>query len=191
MIRTLTFGGLAIIAMSATAAPEKFNIDSSHTYPAFEADHMGGLSLWRGKFNSTSGNITLDRAAKTGTVSVSIDTASIDFGHDKMNEHARSAEIFDVAKFPKATFNGKVSKWKGDVPAELDGQLSMKGVTKPVKLVINSFLCKANPMNKKMTCGADASGNFNRDDFGVDYGKAFGFKMGTKILISMEAVKAD
>jgi polyisoprenoid-binding protein YceI len=191
MIRSIPLLGLAVLATAASAAPEKYNIDSAHTYPAFEADHMGGLSLWRGKFNTTSGTMTLDRAAKTGSVSVTINTASLDFGHDKMNEHARSAEIFDVVKFPKATFNGKVSKWNGDAPAEVDGQLTLKGVTKPVKLMVNSFMCKANPMNKKMTCGADAVGSFNRDDFGVDYGKAFGFKMATKILISMEAVKAD
>ena len=84
-----------------------------------------------------------------------------------------------------------MSKWNGTAPAEVDGQFTMKGVTKPLKLTINSFLCKPNPMNRKETCGADASATFMRDDFGVDYGKSMGFKMDTKLRISIEAVKAD
>jgi len=191
MIRTIATLGLIATAGAALAAPATYNIDSSHTYPAFEADHMGGLSLWRGKFNKTSGKIVLDAAAKTGEVDITIDTASIDFGHDGMNDHAKKAEMFDVAKFPTATYKGKVSKWNGTSPAEIDGQLTLKGVTKPVKLTVNSFLCKPSPMTRKEVCGADATGTFNRDEFGVDYGKTMGFKMPTKILISIEANKAD
>jgi polyisoprenoid-binding protein YceI len=189
--RTLTLAVLTAFAASAMAAPEKYNIDSDHTYPAFEADHNGGLSLWRGKFNKTSGSVTLDTAAKTGSVTVTVDMASIDFGHNGMNGHAMRADIFDVAKYPTATYKGTISKWNGNAPTEVDGQLTLRGVTKPLKLTINSFLCKVNTMNRRMTCGADASASFNRDDFGVDYGKAVGFKMATKLLISIEAVKAD
>jgi polyisoprenoid-binding protein YceI len=191
MIRFATLASLMALSALAVAAPEKYTIDSAHTYPAFEADHMGGLSLWRGKFNGTQGSVTLDVAGKTGTVDITVDTASLDFGHDKMNDHARSPDLFDVAKYPAATYRGTISKWNGDAPAEVDGQLTIKGVSKPVKLAINAFLCKQNPMNRKMMCGADASASINRDDFGLDYGKAFGFKMATKLLISIEAVKAD
>jgi polyisoprenoid-binding protein YceI len=189
--RTLTLAALTVLAASAMAAPEKYKIDSDHTYPAFEADHNGGLSLWRGKFNKTSGSVTLDTAAKKGSVEVTVDMASIDFGHNGMNGHAMRADIFDVAKYPTATYKGTISKWNGSAPAEVDGQLTLRGVTKPLKLAINSFLCKVNSMNRRMTCGADASASFNRDDFGVDYGKAMGFKMATRLLISIEAVKAD
>jgi len=191
MIRTATFAAMLAMAASANAAPELYNIDAGHTYPSFEADHNGGVSLWRGKFNKTSGTVTLDVAAKTGTVDITVDVASIDFGHDRMNEHSRGADMFDVAKFPTATYKGTLSKWNGNVPTEVDGQLTMKGVTKPVKLTLNSFLCKVNSMNRKMTCGADAVGTLNRDEFNLDYGKAMGFKMATKLLISIEAVKAD
>lgn len=187
------FASLALVAAAGTAlaAPATYNIDSSHTYPAFEADHMGGLSLWRGKFNSTSGKVVLDTAAKTGEVDVTINMASIDFGHEQMNAHAKNEDMFDVEKFPTATYKGKISKWNGSTPTEVDGQLTIKGITKPVKLAINAFLCKPHPMQRREVCGADASGTFNRDDFGVDYGKSMGFKMETKVLISIEAVKAD
>jgi polyisoprenoid-binding protein YceI len=191
MIRNAAAVAFALMSVSAMAAPEKYNIDASHTYPSFEADHNGGMSLWRGKFNSSSGTVTLDRAAKTGSVEVTIQMASIDFGHDRMNAHAMGADMFDVAKYPTATYKGTLTKWNGDAPTEVDGQLTMHGVTKPVKLTLNSFLCKANPMNRRMTCGADAVGTLNRDEFGMDFGKSSGFRMATKLLISIEAVKAD
>ncbi len=191
MIRKIATIAMLAATGAAVAAPVTYNVDPTHTYPAFEADHMGGLSLWRGKFNSSSGKVVLDREAKTGEVEITVDMASVDFGLDAMNDHAKNPDIFDVASYPTATYKGKVSKWNGDAPAEIDGQLTLKGVTKPVKLTINSFLCKPNPMTRKETCGADAVGTFNRDDFNVDYGKDFGFKMETKVLVSIEAVRAD
>ena len=183
--------GTILLAVAAQAAPVTYNVDPQHTYPAFEADHMGGLSIWRGKVNSTSGKVVLDTAAKAGSVDVTMDMKSIDFGMDKMNEHANSPDIFDTAKFPTATFSGKLGGFKGDSPTEVVGNLTLHGVTKPVTLKINSFMCKPNPMSKKEVCGADASANISREDFGVAYGKNFGFKMDVKLLITIEAIKAD
>lgn len=177
--------------VAVSAAPVKYDIDPDHTYPSFTADHMGGLSNWRGKINKSSGTITLDTAARTGTVEVIMDMKEIDFGHEKMNEHARSADIFNVEKYPTATYTGKLVNFKDGAPTEVEGSLTLHGVTRPVKLEINQFLCKPNPMNQKETCGADASGKINRDDFGVSYGKAYGFKQEVQLQIQVEAVKAD
>lgn len=182
-------GSLAVAV--AVAEPVTYNIDPDHTYPSFEADHMGGLSKWRGKINTTRGKITMDAKAGTGTVEVTMDMSSIDFGHQKMNEHARSPDILDVAKYPTATFTGNLAAFKDGAPTEVRGNLTLHGVTKPVTLKINSFLCKPNPMSKKETCGADAIAHINREDFGVSYGKAFGFHMDVAIPISIEAVRAD
>lgn len=178
-------------ASAASAAPVKYQIDPDHTYPSFAADHFGGLSKWRGKINRSSGSVTLDVAAGTGTVEVIMDMTQIDFGHDKMNEHARSAEILDVEQFPTATYTGKLVSFRNGAPTEVDGSLTLHGVTKPVKLQINSFLCKTNPMTNKETCGADASATINRDEFGVDYGKSYGFKQEVELQIQVEAVKVD
>lgn len=180
-----------LTAGAALAAPVQYNIDPNHTYPSFTADHMGGLSNWRGKIKSSSGSVTLDTAAQAGTVEVKMSMDTIDFGHDKMNVHAKSAEIFDVEKFPTATYAGKLTGFKNGAPTEVDGTLTLHGVSKPVKLKINSFLCKPNPMSKKETCGADAVGKINRDDFGVSYGKAYGFKQDVELQIQVEAIKAD
>lgn len=179
------------VGTMASAAPVKYNIDPNHTFPSFTADHMGGLSNWRGKINSTSGTITLDTAAQTGTVDVTMQVNEIDFGHEKMNAHAKSAEIFDAEKFPTATYTGKLVGFKNGAPTEVDGSLTLHGVTKPVKLKINSFLCKPHPMLKKEVCGADANAKINREEFGVSYGKAYGFKQDVELQIQIEAVKAD
>lgn len=184
--------GAAVLAGSvAMAAPVKYNIDPAHTYPSFEVDHLGGLSTWRGKFNSTSGTVTVDKEAGTGNLEVKIDTSSIDFGHDKMNTHTKSPDMLDVEKFPTATYTGKLTGFKNGAPTEVDGTLELHGVSKPVKLKINQFLCKQHPMTKKDVCGADASGTFNRDDFGVGYGKQMGFKQDVVLRIQVEAAKTE
>jgi polyisoprenoid-binding protein YceI len=181
----------AILAVGAASAfADTYNIEPNHTYPSFEADHMG-ISILRGKFTKSSGTVTLDRKAKTGAVDITIDTNSLDFGHEKLNAHAKSADMFDVAKYPTATYKGQI-KFNGDEPAEVNGELTLHGVTKPVKLTINKFKCIVHPMLKREVCGADASAEFNRDEFGIDYGvKNYGFSPKVKLAIEVEAVKAD
>jgi len=180
----------ALAGASAFAAPVTYVLDPRHTYPSFEADHMGGLSIWRGKFTDTTGKVVYDKEAKSGSIEVTVNIASIDFGMAKMNEHAKSPEIFDAAKYPTAIYTGKFTKFNGATPTEAEGTLTLHGVTRPVILTINSFLCKPNPMTKKEVCGADASAAFSRSDFGVNYGEAYGFKMGVKLQIQVEGSPA-
>ncbi len=182
---------LALGTVQVFAAVDTYTIDPNHTYPSFEADHMGGVSVWRGKFEKSSGKITLDRAAKTGTVDITIDTTSLDFGHNKMNEHAMSKEMFNVEQFPTATYKGNTIKFQGDTPVSVEGQLTLLGVTKPVTLTINKFKCIPHPMLKREVCGADASASFKRTDFGLNYGIAYGFAPEVKLAIQVEALKAE
>jgi polyisoprenoid-binding protein YceI len=181
---------LAFMTSSAIAVPVTYDVDPNHTYPSFEADHFGGLSVWRGKFDKSAGTIVLDKDKGSGTVDITIDATSIDFGHAKLNEHAKSAEMFDVAKFPTATYKGKLANFKDGAPTEVDGQFTLHGVTKPVKLTINQFKCGVNPMSKKEVCGADASATINRSDFGVNYGDKYGFKQEVKLQIQVEGIRA-
>ena len=184
---------ICVATAAAVAAPVTYKVDPEHTHPSFEADHFGGMSIWRGRFNETNGTIVLDREAKTGTVDITIDTKSIDLGHEKLYGHltGTDAGMFDVAKYPTATYKGKLAKFKDGAPTEVQGELTLHGVTKPVTLTINSFKCMAHPMKKKEFCGADASGSINREDFGINWGKAFGFRMETKLAIQVEAFKAE
>jgi polyisoprenoid-binding protein YceI len=180
----------ALLSASAFAVPVTYTLDPSHTYPSFEADHMGGLSVWRGKFTSSSGKVVYDKDAKSGSIEVTVNVSSVDFGNAKLDEHARSAEIFDAAKYPTATFSGKFTKFDGASPTEAQGTFTLHGVSKPLTLSINSFLCKQNPMSHKEVCGADASATFNRSDFGVSFGDKFGFKQEVKLQIQVEGSPA-
>jgi len=180
----------SLAAGAALAAPVTYQVDPAHTYPSFEADHFGGMSVWRGKFDSSSGTIVLDREAGTGTVDITVDTASIDFGHAKLNEHVKSPEMLDAQKYPTAIYKGTLSNFKNGAPTEVHGELTLHGVTKPVNLTINSFVCKVTPLSKKERCGADASGTLNRADFGVNYGDKYGFNMAVKLAIQVEAAPA-
>lgn len=181
----------SLAAGAALAAPVTYQLDPAHTYPSFEADHFGGLSVWRGKFDSSSGTVVLDREAGTGTVEVKVDAASIDFGQAKLNEHVKSAEMLDVQRFPTATYRGMLTNFKNGAPTEVHGELTLHGVTKPLNLTINSFTCKMTPMSKKERCGADASGTFNRADFGVGYGDKYGFNMKVKLAIQVEGTPPE
>lgn len=172
---------------SALAAPVTYQVDPAHTYPSFEADHFGGMSVWRGKFDSSSGTIVLDRAAGTGTLEITVDTSSIDFGNPKLNEHAKSGEMFDAQKYPTAVYKGTLTNFKNGAPTEAHGELTLHGVTKPLNLTINSFVCKTTPMSKKERCGADASATLNRADFGINFGDKYGFNMQVKLAIQVEA----
>lgn len=181
---------LCLLAASATPAfAQTYNIDPNHTYPSFEADHFG-TSTWRGKFDKTSGTIVLDRAAKTGWLDITIDTASIDFGHAKLNEHARGKDLFNVEKYPTATYKSKSIKFDGDKPVSVDGEFTLLGVTRPLTLAINKFKCIQHPMLKREVCGADASAEFKRSDFGMNYGLP-AFSPEVKLAIQVEAIKAD
>jgi len=176
---------------SASAAPTTYTVDPDHTHPSFEVDHFGGLSTWRGTFKKTSGTVAIDTEAKTGTVDVIIDTATVDFAHDKLNQHVSSAEMLDVAKYPTAEYKGKFLEFANGAPRTVTGVLTLHGVTKPVTLTINSFKCIEHPMLKKQVCGADASGSFNRADFGVNYGQQYGFNQDVLLRIQVEGIKVD
>ena len=181
----------AVLAGAALAEPVTYQVDPAHTYPSFEADHFGGVSTWRGKFTRTSGTIVLDREKATGTVDITVDPASIDFGNPKLDEHVKSPEMLDVAKYPTATYKGKLTGFKNGVPTQVDGEFTLHGVTRPLQLTINSFKCMTYPYDKKEHCGADLSGTINRADYGVSYGDKYGFKMDTKLAIQVEGVRAS
>lgn len=186
--RALGLALAACIALPAVAAETTYRIDPEHTYPSFEADHMGGLSVWRGKFNKTEGTITLDKAAGSGSVDVRIDVASADFGHDALNKEAQGASLFESDKYPQARYRGRLSGFRDGKPTEVVGEFSLHGVTRPLTLEIASFKCMPHPVFKREVCGADASASFQRDDYGMAAGKDYGFDMTVELRIQVEAI---
>jgi len=187
----LMAAGAAAVALAAQLAhaADTYQLDPDHTFPSFEADHFGGLSTWRGKFTKTTGTVTIDRAAKTGSADVTIDPASVQTGNPKLDEHLVSDEFFDVAKYPTATYKGTRIVFDGDTPRLIIGDFTLHGVTRPLKLEIESFKCMQHPMLKREVCGVEAEAELNRDDFGMDMGKKYGFKMKTTLHIQAEGIK--
>lgn len=185
------FGFLGLIAAGVVAAaPVKYEVDPAHTYPSFEADHLG-LSYWRGKLNKSSGTVMLDKAAGTGTVEIVMDLTSIDFGYDDLNKWAVGKDFFDTEKYPRATFKGKLGGVQNGVPTRVDGELSFHGITKPVTLKLDRFKCIPHPMLKRDYCGADALVTIKRDEFGLAAGKDYGFSMDVALRIQVEAIAAQ
>lgn len=148
-----------------------------------------------GRFERMTGKVSIDRAAKTGSLEVKIATASISTGDAKRtdgarsrDEHLRAADFFNAAEFPEMVYKSTKFNFAADKLESVDGNLTLLGVTKPVKLVVTSFNCGANPMSKKDMCGADVSGSLKRTDFGMKYGvPAIGDEV--KLTINVEAYK--
>jgi polyisoprenoid-binding protein YceI len=179
---------LAVLATSpALAALESYSVDPNHTYPSFEVNHLG-FSNMRGMFDSTKGRIALDRAARTGNIEIVIDTASLDTGHAKRDEHLRSEEFFNVAAFPTMTYKASRLMFEGDQLRGAEGQLTLLGKTLPVNLTITNFQCGQNPISKKPTCGANAVTTIKRSQFGLS-AYVPGISDEVKISISIEAVR--
>lgn len=179
---------LAACAGTALAKPVTFVCDPAHTHPSFEADHLGGLSVWRGVFARSACTIVLDQERQTGTVLVTVDTASVDFGLPKLNADVSSgSHLLDAAQYPTATYKGTLTGFVGGKPTKVVGDFTLHGVTRPLTLTVDSFACKQ--VMKQYRCGADAKGSFDRDQYGVDMGKQFGFLMWVRLRIQVEALR--
>ncbi len=152
------------ISAPAFAAPETYVIDSTHTFPRFSYSHFG-LSKQLSRFDKTSGTIVLDKEAKTGSVDIVIDTKSVDTGFEVFNGHIQGADFLDTATYPTATFKSTKVVFKGDAPTEVQGNLTIKGVTKPVTLTVTSFVAMPHPMLQKDAIGANATTVIKRTDF--------------------------
>lgn len=152
------------VSFNAAAASEHYVIDGSHTFARFEYSHFG-YSTQISRFDKTSGKITLDRAAKRGMVDVTIDTASVSTGFSTFDGHLKGEDFFDTKKYPEIRFISKQLHFDGDRIRSIDGELTVKGITKPVRLEVSSFHCAPHPILKKTACGANASARIKRSEF--------------------------
>lgn len=183
---------IATLLLAAATAPaqcaETYTLLPSHTYPSFEADHWGGMSIWRGKFTKNSGKVVLDRQARTGTLEVVIETASVDVGHAAMNAVLKSSRILDAEKYPTIVYRGTAMRFDGERPVEVIGELTLNGVTKALNLQIESFKCMQSHLYKRQVCGVNALASFNRADYGVNVNLELGFKPEIKLAIQAEGL---
>jgi len=179
----------ACLAGTVQAAAELYTIEPAHTYPSFEVSHQG-ISYWRGKFNKTSGKIWLDREKLTGRVEITVDTSTVNFGMAIMDQRARGEDWFDVEKYPTANYVSESVTFREGVPVSVNGQLTLRGVTRPVTLDVVEFKCIEHRLFKREVCGADVRAEFDRREFGMvhdiidDNGKV-------RLQIQVEALKGD
>lgn len=177
----------AFTASAALAAPETYVLDSSHTFPRFSYSHLG-LSTQLSRFNTTTGKVVFDKAAKTGSVDIEIDAKSIDTGSTLFNQHIQGEDFLDTAKYPKAIFKSTNVMFEGEKPVKIEGNLTIKGVTKPVTLTVTSFQAMPHPMQKKDAIGANAYTTIKRSEFNAGkYAPNVGDEV--RIDISLEAIK--
>jgi polyisoprenoid-binding protein YceI len=175
------------VSAPALAAPETYAIDPSHTFPRFSYSHFG-YSTQLSRFDKTSGKVVFDKAAKTGSVDIAIDMKSVNTGFATFNDHIQGEDFLDTARYPTATFKSTKVHFKGDKPATIDGDLTIKGVTKPVTLTVTSFLAMPHPMLKKDAIGANATTTIKRSEFNAGkYAPHVGDEV--RIDIALEAVK--
>ena len=149
-----------LLCGAAQAAPESFAIDPGHTFPLFELRD----ATQRGRFNKTSGTVTIDTDAGTGSADIRIDARSVSTGNEELDRLLRGAFYFAVVDHPEITYRATAMHFEGGKPVRVEGELRFLGVTRQVALSVSGFGCMRFPLPR---CGADLSASFRRSDFGL------------------------
>ncbi len=188
-MRHTLFAALSLVAVASPSfAAEPYAFDPSHTSISYTIDHMG-LSEMHGVFRKFEGELQLDvKDVSKSSVSVKIDTSSIDTGVDKLDEHLSTPDFFDAGKFPEITFKSTNVEATGANTFKLTGDLTLHGVTKSVTLDASMRTIAAHPFRKVPAAGFRATGEIKRSEFGITtYPGALGEVV--KIRIDAETVQ--
>lgn len=191
MKTTLLAAAMALTATGALAAPEKFNLDPSHSQVVFSYQHLG-YSTTYGMFSGFEGEIMFDQEnPANSSVSVSMPVMSMMTGWEKRFEHFMSEDFFGASEGDMVTFTSTGIEVTGDNTARITGDLSMNGKTKSVVLDAKLNLVKGHPMKEGQPwAGFDATTTLLRSDFGVDKFAPF-VSDEVEVRISIEAGKAQ
>ena len=184
MVRMFAIAFLFMLPVGfAQAAPQKYVLDKPHTQVVFTVDHLG-FAKSIGKFTDYQGSIQFDQAEPAkSSVEVTIQTASIDLNDQKWNDHMKSADFFNVEKFPAMTFKSTGIEVTGDKTANITGDLTILGVTKPVVLATVFNKAGKHPFMDRQEAGFSATTNIKRSDFGMGYGLPM---VGDDVAITLE-----
>lgn len=188
--RVATVALLTLVAFTASArAEETWKIDLSHSKVGFKIRHLM-ISNVNGRFGKIEGTVTGDPSKpESAVVTATIDAASIDTDDAKRDEHLRSPDFFEVAKYPTITFKSKaIRNWK-DTSFELVGDLTMKGVTKEVVLSVTDLTPEIKDPWGRARRGMSATTTLDRTDFGIVWNKtleAGGVTVGNEVRITID-----
>ena len=182
-----TVASAAALSLSAQAEMVAYTVEPTHTAATWAIPHLG-ISIIRGRFDKTSGKVNLDQTGRAGTVEITIEAASVNAGNKKFEDHLRSKDFFDAEQFPKVTYRGRLGKFEGDTPTEVEGELTLLGQTRPVNLKILSFKCRTHPLLRREVCGADAATTIDRSQFGMTSSVAFSSAR-VDLMLQIEALR--
>ena len=154
----------------------------------YEVTHLG-FSVQRGTFSNAAGRVTLDRAAKKGSMDVVIATTSVLPALPRMMAAMKSEDFFNVDQFPTMTYKSTDLEFDGDNLVGAKGELTLLGVTQPVALKVSNFKCGPNPFNKRAMCGGEATATIRRSDFGMKAALPLAASDEVKIIIPFEGIR--
>ncbi len=177
------------IAGTALAEPLTYAVDPNHTFPRFSYSHFG-YSTQLSSFEGTTGTVVYDPEARTASIEIVIDLKQVNTGSDTFNGHLQGEAFFDTANHPTATFKSTNVVFEGDKPVRIDGEMTMKGITRPVTLTVTSFKAMPHPMVKRPAIGANAYTDVKRSDFNAGkYAPHVGDEV--RIDIALEAIAKE
>jgi len=175
-------------ALGPVAAQEQsFTIDPRHTFPAYEIEHLG-VSPQPGRFNETQGRVILDPSLRRGSVEVTIKARSIDTGVAALDRLLRSEDFFDADRFPELGYRSTRMRFDGERPVGVDGDLTIRGVTRPVSLDVQGFRCTVQLLAQGKRCGAVLTTTIRRSEFGMTKFGSSVIGDEVRIRIAVEAV---
>jgi polyisoprenoid-binding protein YceI len=172
MARRSLVAALLVLAVASAAQAQTWTIDSAHSAAHFAVRHMM-VSTVRGDLGKITGSVTFDPAKPAaGSIDASIDVAGIDTREPGRDKHLKSADFFDVEKFPTATFKSKTIAPAAGGGFRVTGDLTMHGVTKEVALDVEALRPAIKDQRGASRTGTTATGKINRQDFGVSWSRA-------------------
>ncbi|HSS70783.1 MAG TPA: YceI family protein [Casimicrobiaceae bacterium] len=185
-VRLVIAIGACALALPALGE-ESYRIDPLHTATTFSVSHLG-ISLQRGSFGRTTGMVMLDPAAGKGAIDVSIDASTVTSGSPPRETLLKSEDYFNVAQFPAITFKSNKVRFDGNAVVGAEGDLTMRGVTRPCAVTVTGFKCATHPSTKTPVCGAEVTATVKRSEFGMTKNAASTGDDVT-ILIAVEALR--
>ncbi|WP_430513314.1 YceI family protein [Pannonibacter phragmitetus] len=159
---------LGLLTAPVLAAPVAYDFDKSHSNLSFSYNHLG-YSTTDGRFGTWDAKLMIDAdQPENSSLEMTIDTNSLDTFWAERDTHFKSADFFDVAKFPEATFKSTKVEKTGENTLKIDGDLTIKGITKPATLDVTVTSMGEHPMEKKPWVGFAGTTTIKRSDYGMD-----------------------
>ena len=172
---------------SAPAAAPTYALDPTHTFVHWEVVHMGTSTI-RGRFGSAAGNVQFDARAHTLDIGITIETASINSGVAALDTLLRGPTGLASTEYPQAFFTARGARWEGEVPREVRGEFTLRGVSQGLTLRALRWNCGLNPLFRREVCGGDFEGELIRSSFGITHSLPFVADK-VRLLVQVEGIR--